>query len=127
MVSIIKVTSVQDTSGNNETTTANIKKAYDGAVKVWCSMSGNTTVDNSLNVSSITDTGGTAPNTSEVNFTNAMADQDYVGLGTATDSAARFMVIVNSSTTKYKWHCYHSSPSSTTGVTANTGCVGDLA
>ena len=126
-MSEIFVDTIKNKAGSTSLDSDKLPDMYTGSVKVWCSMSGNTTVDNSLNVSSITDTGGTAPNTSEVNFTNAMADQDYVGLGTATDSAARFMGIVNSSTTKYKWHCHHSTPSSTTGVTANTGCVGELA
>lgn len=83
MTSIIKVTSVQDTSGNNETTTANIKKAYDGAAKFWVNyyhISGTPTAQDSMNVSSLTDVGTGRVG---INITNNMANVNYAGAGLA--------------------------------------------
>jgi hypothetical protein len=74
MVSIIKVTSVQDTSGNNETTTENIKKAYNNSPKVWTHFDADASIDGSFNSSSITDNG---TGNFDVNFTNNMADFSY--------------------------------------------------
>ena len=76
MVSIIKVTSVQDTSGNNETTTANIKKSFDGAAKAFAQFKGNGTVAirTSLNASSLTDN---ASNDYSVNLTNNMSNNEF--------------------------------------------------
>lgn len=76
MVSIIKVTSVQDTSGNNETTTANIKKAYDGSAKVWLNYntSTSTSIRESFNVSSLTDVG---VGLTTVAFTSSMNTSTY--------------------------------------------------
>ena len=79
MVSIIKVTSVQDTSGNNETTTANIKKAYDGAAKAFSNVASNqSTLNDSLNISSIADSGtGLCTHT----FINAFANNPFTNAG----------------------------------------------
>ena len=76
MVSIIKVTSVQDTSGNNETTTANIKKAYDGTAKAWVSFigTGTASIHESLNCGSLTDNGTGSYN---ISITSAMAYTNY--------------------------------------------------
>ena len=73
MVSIIKVTSVQDTSGNNETTTENIKKSFDGAAKAWVGLNAGS-IEDSTNLASMTDN-GTGDYTS--NFTNAMSNATY--------------------------------------------------
>lgn len=80
MVSIIKVTSVQDTSGNNETTTENIKKAYDGAAKVWVNFNGNGTIAirDSHNVTSLADNGS---GDYSVTFVNSMSNDDFAVSG----------------------------------------------
>jgi len=84
MVSIIKVTSVQDTSGNNETTTENIKKAYDGAAKAWCNYDGdNNDIQDSHNIASITDS---ANGRHQFALTNAMSNSDYAATGNAGHS-----------------------------------------
>ena len=81
MVSIIKVTSVQDTSGNNETTTANIKKSFDGAAKVWANFDQDpATLEDSINVSSLTDN-GTSNHT--ITFSSSFANNRYAAAGTA--------------------------------------------
>ena len=78
MTSIIKVTSVQDTSGNNETTTANIKKAYDGAAKSYINHDAGTTINDSLNVSSVTDN---STGYHEHSFTSNHANKNYAASG----------------------------------------------
>lgn len=79
MVSILKVTSIQDTSGNNETTTENIKKSYDGAAKAWVNFNGTGTIASrdSFNVTSLTDN-GTGNYT--ITLTNAMTDTNQSAL-----------------------------------------------
>jgi len=101
MVSIIKVTSVQDTSGNNETTTANIKKAYDGSSKAYIKMatdgSGTPAILSSLNVSSTTDSG---TGWFFWDFTSNMSDGDYsvsYGLHNASTSSPVATFVTNTS------------------------------
>ena len=85
MVSIIKVTSIQDTSGNNETTTANIKKAYDSSPKMFANFNGTgtPTARKSLNLSSLTDNG---TGHYRLTFTSAFSDNDYASPSAAGDS-----------------------------------------
>ena len=76
-MSTLRCTNLQDTSGGNSLTTAQI---YNGAAKAWVNFNGTGTVAirASFNVSSITDI-GTGQYT--VNFTTAMVDANYsVGL-----------------------------------------------
>jgi hypothetical protein len=72
-MSTIRVTNVQDTSGGNSSTTAEIKN---GIAKAWVNFNGSGTVAilAQYNVSSITDN-GTGDYT--VNFTNALVDANY--------------------------------------------------
>jgi hypothetical protein len=72
-MSTLRVTNVQDTSGGNSLTTAQI---YNGAAKAWVNFNGTGTVAirATFNVSSITDN-GTGDYT--VNFTTAMVDANY--------------------------------------------------
>jgi len=84
-MSTLQCTNLQDTSGGNSLTTAQI---YNGAAKAWVNFNGTGTVAirAQFNVSSITDN-GTGDYT--VNFTTALADANYaftVGWrGTAND------------------------------------------
>ncbi len=72
-MSTLKTSNIQDTSGNNNSTPAEISQ---GRAKVWVSFNGTGTVaiTDSFNVSSITDT-GTGQYT--VNFTTAFANSNY--------------------------------------------------
>jgi hypothetical protein len=72
-MSTLRCTNLQDTSGSNSLTTAQI---YNGAAKAWVNFNGTGTVAirAQFNVSSITDN-GTGDYT--VNFTTAMADANY--------------------------------------------------
>ena len=76
-MSTLKVTNIQDTSGGNSSTTAEIKN---GIAKAWVNFNGTGTVAirASFNVSSITDN-GTGKYT--INFTNALVDANYVANG----------------------------------------------
>jgi len=72
-MSTLRCTNLQDTSGGNSLTTAQI---YNGAAKAWVNFNGTGTVAirASYNVSSITDNG---VGDYTVNFTTAMADANY--------------------------------------------------
>jgi len=73
-MSTLRCTNLQDTSGGNSLTTAQI---YNGAAKAWVNFNGTGTVAirASFNVSSITDN-RQADYT--VNFSNAMPDANYI-------------------------------------------------
>lgn len=76
-MSTLKVTNIQDTSGGNSLTTAQL---YSGSAKAWVNFDGtgssstNQTIRASFNVSSVYKN-GTGDYT--VNFTNAFADANY--------------------------------------------------
>ena len=78
-MSTLRCTNLQDTSGSNSLTTAQI---YNGAAKAWVNFNGTGTVAirAQFNVSSITDN-GTGDYT--VNFTTALADANYCVATTA--------------------------------------------
>ena len=77
-MSTIKVTNIQDTSGNNSSTSAEI---FNGRAKAWVNFNGTGTVAirADFNVNTITDA-----NTGDytVNFSNALADANYAVLYT---------------------------------------------
>lgn len=83
-MSTLKVTTIQDSSGNNPSTTADI---YSGRAKAWVNFNGNGTlaVRDSYNVSSVTDN---AVGDYTVNFTTAFADTDYMWTGSMMSTAA---------------------------------------
>lgn len=78
-MSTLRCTNLQDTSGGNSLTTAQI---YNGAAKAWVNFNGTGTVAirASFNVTSITDN-----NTGDytVNFTTALADANFAVVGNA--------------------------------------------
>jgi hypothetical protein len=89
-MSTLKVSTIQDTSGNNSSTPAGIAS---GTAKAWVNFNGTGTVAirSSFNVASITDN-GTGDYT--VNFTTAMADANYAyTLGLTYHSTNRESVI----------------------------------
>lgn len=77
-MSTIKVTTIQDTSGGNSSTSEQIAQ---GRAKAWVNFNGTGTVAirDDFNVNSITDDGSVGSYT--VNFTNAFADANYAALG----------------------------------------------
>jgi hypothetical protein len=85
-MSTLRCTNLQDTSGSNSLTTAQI---YNGAAKAWVNFNGTGTVAirAQFNVSSITD-----HNTGDytVNFTTAMVDANYSSQATGDSSGTRF-------------------------------------
>ena len=85
MVSIIKVTSIQDTSGNNETTTANIKKSFDGSGKSFINHNAGTTINGSLNISSLTDN---STGDHSHSFTNNHDDIYYAATGSVISDSS---------------------------------------
>ena len=78
-MSTLKVSTIQDTSGNNSSTPAGIAS---GTAKAWVNFNGTGTVAirSSFNVSSITDI-QTGQYT--INYTNAFANTNYAVVGTA--------------------------------------------
>ena len=87
-MSTLRCTNLQDTSGGNSLTTAQI---YNGAAKAWVNFNGTGTVAirAQFNVSSITDN-GTGDYT--VNFTSALADANYgVSFGGQRGDGAGFI------------------------------------
>jgi len=92
-MSTLRCTNLQDTSGGNSLTTAQI---YNGAAKAWVNFNGTGTVAirASFNVSSITDE---AVGKFTINFTNAFSDTSYILSGSAsfrdgTDDSNSFKV-----------------------------------
>ena len=72
-MSTLKVSTIQDTSGNNSSTPAGIAS---GTAKAWVNFNatGTVAIRDTFNVSSITDNGTGSYN---VNYTNAMANANY--------------------------------------------------
>lgn len=75
-MSTLKVATIQDTSGNNSSTPAEVAE---GRAKAWINYNGSTNaIRDSFNVSSITDEG---TGSHQINFTNAFADANYAAVG----------------------------------------------
>jgi hypothetical protein len=83
-MSTLRCTNLQDTSGGNSLTTAQI---YNGACKAWVNFNGTGTVAirAQFNVSSITDNG---VGDYTVNLSNAMLDANYSVTGACSDGTA---------------------------------------
>lgn len=78
-MSTLKTSNIQDTSGNNNSTTEEISQ---GRAKAWITFNGTGTVANrdKFNIASITDN-GTGDYT--LTFTNNMSSSDYVVVGSS--------------------------------------------
>lgn len=113
-------------SGVNGTDPVTLTKQ--SAAKAFNHLNSDLSVANSLNISSCTDEGGSAPNTWSMNMTSAMDNTNYVVTSTADDNAARVLSIVYTSSSAYKSHVYvTNSPASNTGNVAHSTVHGDLA
>jgi len=99
-----------------------------GSAKAYSHINNGLTVDNSLNISSITDDGGTAPNTWTTNMTSAMSSTTYVVVGTLDDATSRTISILYTSSSAYRSHIYVAHvPANNTGDVAHSVVFGDLA
>jgi len=78
-MSTLKTTNIQDTSGNNSSTTEQLAQ---GRAKAWITFNGTGTVANrdKFNIDTITDNG---TGDYSLTFTNAMSSSDYVVIGCA--------------------------------------------
>lgn len=94
-MSTLKVTTIQDTSGGNASTSEQIAQ---GRAKVWVSFNGTGTVAirDSFNVSSITDNDA---GDYSVNITNAMANANYAVVGSAGISNAFLSLYIHTKST----------------------------
>jgi hypothetical protein len=92
-MSTLKVTTIQDTSGGNSSTTAEIKN---GIAKAWVNFNGTGTVAirAQYNVSSITDNGN---GDYTVNFATALVDANYAALFSTTQTGGAGPVLVQAS------------------------------
>ena len=81
-MSTLRCTNLQDTSGGNSLTTAQI---YNGAAKAWVNFNGTSTVAirAQFNVSSITDNG---VGSYTVNYSSALTDANYVCVVAASNA-----------------------------------------
>ena len=100
-MSTLKVTNIQDTSGGNSSTSAEI---YSGRAKAWVNFNGTGTVAirADFNVSSITDN-GTGNYT--LNFTNALTDANFAPV-TASQYAQVICSVSNLTTSTAQIRCY---------------------
>jgi hypothetical protein len=102
-MSTLRCTNLQDTSGGNSLTTAQI---YNGSVKAWVqwgAASGTPSIRSSYNVSSLTDDG---VGIFRMNFTTSFSDTNYVGAGNAgsnTTIGGHYECIIWTGTTSYAW------------------------
>jgi len=115
--------SIDVTSGS---VTTNLQQ---GLCKCWCHVDSVFAVDDSLNVASTTDEGGSAPNTFSVNMTNALGNSNYVAVGAAdgTTNPRNVMTQYTSSSSYFVSVVVSNAPTNTTGVVAQTLAHGDLA
>ena len=83
----------------NDDAVTDAKQSLSGAAKAWVNFNGSGTVAirDSSNVSSITDNG---TGTYTVNFTTAMANANYVTLGTVEESGVSVHCSINNSVTQ---------------------------
>ena len=101
-----------------------------GLAKSWNNINGSFTIQDSLNVASCVDEGGSAPNTYTINITNAMANTTYMAHGNAETSgqAPRTIGISSPATSSYFVSCcVCNNAAENTSVVGNTAVLGDLA
>ena len=81
-MSTIKVTNIQDTSGGNSSTSAEI---FNGRAKAWVNFNGSGTVAirNDYNVNTVSDRGAGAYT---VNFSSALGSANYAAVGQTQNS-----------------------------------------
>ena len=97
---------------------------FNGTPKVWCNHNTSTTLQDSFNVSGVTDEG---TGSFDTDFINAMVNNHYSAVcGAFGTSQQTFGVIRDSSTTSYRCNTYGDDGSAEDRDLANLG-IGDLA
>ena len=99
-----------------------------GSAKSWADVSSVTLVGDSLNVASLTDDGGSAPNDYTIAYTSNMGSANFSVTATVDALAPRIAVADNKSASGFSLNIYVSnSPTTATGNTADFAVHGDLA
>ena len=99
-----------------------------GSAKSWAQVSSVTLVGDSLNVASLTDDGGSAPNDYTIAYTSNMGSANFSVTATVDALAPRIAVADNKSASGFSLNIYVSnSPTTATGNTADFAVHGDLA
>ncbi len=133
MASILKVDAMQGvTSAGDITVTseggAATQSLQQGLAKAWADVLSVTAVNDSLNVASLTDDGGSAPNDYTIAYTNNMNSASFGVTATVDALAARIATVDNKSASGFSLNIYVSnSPGTATGNTADFAVHGDLA
>ena len=97
---------------------------FNGVAKVWCNHNTTPSIQDSFNVSGVTDEG---TGSFDTDFTNAMSNNTYSAVcGAFGTSQQTFGVIRDSSTTSYRCNTYGDDGSAEDRDLANLG-IGDLA
>ena len=125
MASELRVNTLKDASGNNS---VGMSTVANGSAKAWADVSSVTAVGDSLNISSLTDDGGNAPNDYTIAYTNNMSSANFSVTATVDALAARLATVDNKSASGFSINVYISnSPSGGTSNTADFTVHGDLA
>ena len=113
-------------TGEGGSTTTNLQQ---GLAKCWCHVDSSFGIDDSLNVASTTDEGGSAPNTFSVTMTNALGNSNYIALGTGdgTTNPRNVMTQYTSTSSYFVSIIVSNIPANSTAVVAQTLVHGDLA
>jgi len=126
MASELRVNTLKDASGNNSVA---LTYVAEGTIKQWVVPNQSYAIQDSLNTSSITDSGGSVPNDSVVSLTSSFATVNYVTAGAADDASnPRLYGRDSIATGSYGVDVYRvDALSSTTSNVATTLAIGDLA
>ena len=112
--------------GEGGSTTTSVQQ---GLAKCWCTVTQDSshTLDDSLNVGSISDDGA---GETTVNFTNAMANSTWCANTTGGSNSNRHLVFNANNTTRLKLECYQVRSADESAVDSGDSCAaifGDLA
>tara|TARA_Y200000002_G_C22611185_1_gene633887 strand:+ start:334 stop:711 length:378 start_codon:yes stop_codon:yes gene_type:complete len=125
MASELRVTTIANNAGTESVGTTYV---INGSAKAWADVSSVTSVGDSLNVASLTDDGGSAPNDYTIAYTSNMGSANFSVTATVDALAARIAVADNKSASGFSLNVYVSNSVGTaTGNTADFTVHGDLA
>ena len=125
MASELRVTTIANNAG---TESVNTTYVVNGSAKSWADVSSVTSVGDSLNVASLTDDGGSAPNDYTIAYTSNMGSANFSVTATVDALASRVAVADNKSASGFSLNVYVSNSVGTaTGNTADFTVHGDLA
>ena len=119
---------VADTLEHSTAGSLSTEYVVNGSAKAWADVSTVTSVGDSLNVASLTDDGGSAPNDYTIAYTSNMGSANFSVTATVDALAARIATVDNKSASGFSLNIYVSnSPTTATGNTADFAVHGDLA